>query len=366
MSELQKDVWGIRADVFPQVQSFLAGGGNADQLREQTEGAAPSDTTIQEKVAVIPLQGMVTPKGTLLGQLFGGDSGLQGFRARIARAAEDDSITSILLHVDSPGGLVELVPEAAADIRLAREAKPVVAVANTMAASAAYWLAAQANEVVVTPSGRVGSVGVFSVHEDVSKMAEEKGVKLTMISAGKFKTEGNPYEPLGDEARAAIQERIDEVYGMFVADLAKGRGTSAESVRKDFGQGRMLSPKAALAAGMVDRIATFEETAARLVRGRSRIKGTGALRLTDELDGLRVESGEATTRFEEAVAERVAQGRQLSEETRVFAGEVAEALEADAERLRDALAIEPREEHINSDYAAVIERARFAALQYSR
>lgn len=364
LAELQHSVWGIRAELLPLVRLFAAGDVDEEDLREQTEGAEFGGEQVPEKVAVIPLRGMITPRGTLLGALFGGDRGLQGFRATLARAAQDEQVTSILLHIDSPGGLIDLVPETAADIRAARELKPVVAMANTMAASAAYWLASQANEIVVTPSGRVGSVGVFSIHEDISGLLEKEGVDLTFIQAGKFKTEGNPYEPLSDDAKAAMQERIDEVYGMFVADVAKGRGVSPEMVRKDFGEGRMVSPRAAEKAGMVDRIATLEDTAARMVRGRSKIKGTGAtnLRLSDHLDLSRVEADEVSTRIEEAVAQRFGRGQLLAAETRQLIDELATAYEADAERLREALAIEPRSEQTNDEAAQAFEIERARAL----
>jgi signal peptide peptidase SppA len=349
VAELQQSVWGVRAEVLPVLRAFAHGQIEADELRAhtETEKAAVGGMQAPSKVAVIPLTGMITPKGSLLGALFGIESGLQGFRSSLARAVADESITSILLNIDSPGGLVDLVPETAADIRSAREAKPVVAVANTMAASAAYWLAAQANELIVTPSGRVGSVGVVAMHEDISGLLEKEGVDLTFISAGKYKVEGNPYEALGEEARAAMQQRIDEVYGMFVADVAKGRGLSTESVRKDFGQGRMVSPKDAASAGMVDRIDTLEATAARLVRGRSRIKGTGAtnLKLSDHLSTSVAEADEVTTRIEEAIAQRSERGQVLAEETRELIDELARSYEVNAERLREALAIEPRSEN---------------------
>ena len=132
------------------------------------------------------------------------------------------------MNVDSPGGLIDLVPETAALIRTVRETKPVIAVANTYAASAAYWLASQASDLVVTPSGEVGSIGVYMPHLDVSGWEEQQGVKTTLISAGKYKTERSPFEPLSDEAAAAMQDTVDKYYGMFTYGVAVGRGTSAE------------------------------------------------------------------------------------------------------------------------------------------
>lgn len=206
-------------------------------------------------IAVIPLTGLLTPHGSMLSWLFGGDPrGVQGFRDTLARAVANPEIASIVIDIDSPGGSVGLVPEAAADVRAAREVKPVIAVANTMAASGAYYIGAQANEFYVTPSGCVGSVGVYFVHEDWSKFNEEMGVDISYIYAGKYKTERNPDAPLSDEGRAALQADADTLYEMFLNDVAAGRGVSAAKVKSDYGEGRVLLAQNALDAGMVDGV----------------------------------------------------------------------------------------------------------------
>ncbi|MGU3494221.1 S49 family peptidase [Xanthobacteraceae bacterium A53D] len=142
--------------------------------------------------------------------------------------------------------------------------KRIVAHINALAASAAYWLASQADEVVVTPSGRAGSIGVYTVHEDVSAALDKAGVKRTYISAGEYKVEGNETEPLPDEAREYIQARVNESYRLFVADVASGRGVSPEHVLAEFGKGRVFGSAELLKRGMVDSIATLDETLARL------------------------------------------------------------------------------------------------------
>jgi capsid assembly protease len=218
-------------------------------------------------VAVIPLRGVITPRPSFLSMLFGGGGGLMAFRDELEQAADDSDITSILLDVDSPGGLVDLVPETAAIIRGVRARKPVVAVANTRAASAGYWLASQADELVVTPSGDVGSVGVYLEHQDWSKANEKEGVAVTYVSAGEFKTEGNPDEPLSEDAQAHLQEIVNESYGMFVSDVAAGRGVSEETVRDGYGKGRVLTAQMALAEGMVDSVETYEQVVRRMLDG---------------------------------------------------------------------------------------------------
>jgi signal peptide peptidase SppA len=162
----------------------------------------------------------------------------------------------------------------------ARAEKRVVACVNSLAASAAYWLACAANEMVVTPGGQVGSVGVYMMHADVSKKMEMEGVKTTFVQAGAFKTEGNPFEPLSAEARAAIQEQVDAYYGMFVKAVAGGRGVAQSAVRDGFGQGRMVMAAEAVKMGMADRVATLDATLGRLLMKGARAGGDKTARMT--------------------------------------------------------------------------------------
>jgi ClpP class serine protease len=146
------------------------------------------------------------------------------------------------------------VPELADEIYAARSQKPITAFVDTMAASAAYWLASQATEVIITPSGRVGSIGVFGLHMDHSQELAKAGIFPTFIQAGKYKTEANPLQPLSDDAKAAWQARVEAMYGVFVRDVARGRGVTADAVRSEFGEGRMVDAKDAVTKGMADQI----------------------------------------------------------------------------------------------------------------
>lgn len=219
-------------------------------------------------VAVISLYGTILPR-PVTDISGGGGAPLTRFMDMFQQADADPNVRHILLDIDSPGGSAAMVAEAATMIRSAQT--PTTAIANTMAASAAYWLASQADELVVSPSGFVGSVGVFARHVDESVALANEGIKVTLVSAGDHKTEGNPYEPLSDDARAYIQAQVDEVYAAFVEAVAAGRNVSTDEVEAGFGQGRMFSAQAAVANGMADSVATFGETVQRLLtRGGSR------------------------------------------------------------------------------------------------
>jgi len=259
------NTWAIRQEALLVLRQCAAGDLTAEEARErmglQTVDAEP-DSERPGSVAVIPLQGIITPNGSY----FGG-GGLRAFRAALQEAVNDASIASILIDIDSPGGYVSLVDETAAAVRAAREVKPILAIANTLAASAAYYIGSQANELIVTPSGVVGSIGVFNTHEDWSAYDERLGVKTTLISAGEFKTEGNAYEPLSDEARAAMQGEVDKYYEQFLAAVAAGRRVDVETVRETYGKGRCMLAADALDAGMVDSVATFEQVVERMIAG---------------------------------------------------------------------------------------------------
>lgn len=252
----------------------------AEEIRERI-GIPPDTGDLEQEataspVAVIDLSGPIFPKANLMTEVSGASS-IDTFRASFREAIASPDVTAILLNIDSPGGSTGQIPEMAAEILASRGQKPIVAQANGWAASAAYWLAAAADEIVITPSGEVGSIGVYTVHDDISAAQEKLGVKTTLVSAGKYKTEGNPFEPLSDEARADMQQGVDAMYEMFVASVAKGRGVTAKTVLADFGQGRMLQPTKAVEVGMADRVATFDQTLARLekVGGASRKTRTG-------------------------------------------------------------------------------------------
>lgn len=268
--------WALEPETLAAIKEMvelrMAGGEFTAEELQARIGAGPprrEDMVMAGSVAIIPVYGVITPRADLFTNVSGGTS-VQRLRSTFLDAIDDKAVSAIALDINSPGGLTDMIPEFAAEMRSARGKKPVVAVANTKATSAAYWLGAQADEFVASPSSMVGSIGVFAAHDDMSQLQEKIGVKTTLVSAGKHKTEGNPYEPLSEEARAAIQARVDEMYGTFTTDVAKGRRVPVSAVRDGYGEGRTLTAKQALSAGMVDRLATLDQVVSELARGKVR------------------------------------------------------------------------------------------------
>ncbi len=230
--------------------------------RRQTASAISSGG-----IAVIPLYGVVTQRGNMVDDVSGpGSVSTQQFAAALRQALADETVSQILIDIDSPGGSVYGVSELADEIASARTQKPVVAIANSLAASAAYWIGCSASEFYVSPGGEVGSIGVWQAHFDYSQAFATEGVKPTLISAGKYKVEGNPYAPLDEEAQAFMQSRVDDYYTTFTKAVARGRGVPISQVRDGMGQGRVLGADAALAQNMVDGIATFDDVVKKMRR----------------------------------------------------------------------------------------------------
>ena len=262
-TDLRQKPWAILPHTLKAMTEFVAlnpafGVLSAEQIygRMMGSGGSPSPRATGG-VAVISLVGVT------------GRDLLNQFTSAFRDALNNPGVRAIVFDVDSPGGGVDGVPELASEIAASRGQKKTIAVANTMAASAAYWIASAADELVVTPSGSVGSIGVFAAHEDISKALAAAGVNVSLISAGRYKTEGSPYGPLSDDARAHLQSQVDEFNGMFVRNVARGRNVTSARVSNGFGQGRMVMASAAVRTGMADRVETLDQTLGRLGASRS-------------------------------------------------------------------------------------------------
>ncbi len=205
-------------------------------------------------IAVLSLTGVITQHPDWMG-----DTSLDGFMADFMTAMNDPAVGALLISIDSPGGSVYGVQEVSGMMRTMREQKPVVAFANSLAASAAYWIGCSASSFYCTPGGEVGSIGVWQAHMDISGMLTNAGIQTTVISAGKYKTEGNPYQPLDEAAQAFMQSRVDDYYTAFVDAVASARGVKTDVVKNGMGQGRVLGASDALKQNMIDGVMTLPQ-----------------------------------------------------------------------------------------------------------
>jgi signal peptide peptidase SppA len=264
--------WAMMPEKLEAMMCFLAlkaeGRGPSDETLGQIEANAAliearrssAKTASGGSVAVLPLYGVISHRMNLMNSISGaGGTSTAMFGAEFQEAVNDPGVKAIVIDIDSPGGSVEGVDELASQIYAARGKKPITAVSNCLCASAAYYIGSQADEIVASPTSLTGSIGVYSAHQDISRALENEGVAISLISAGKYKVEGNPYAPLTDDARQAMQSMVDDFYDMFVKAVARGRKTKMDDVRNGFGQGRVVGAKDAVKLGMADRVGTLAD-----------------------------------------------------------------------------------------------------------
>jgi ClpP class serine protease len=138
-------------------------------------------------------------------------------------AIVDERVNSVLLLIDSPGGEVAGLFDLVDEIYHARGTKPIIAVADEAAFSAAYAIASAADEVYLPTTAQAGSIGVIAIHVDQSGYDKSLGVHYTTIFAGERKNDFNPHEPLNAEGKATLQAHIDKLYDMLTAIIARNR-----------------------------------------------------------------------------------------------------------------------------------------------
>ncbi len=214
---------------------------------------------IEDNVGVMQIEGVIQPKMDIWAWFFGGatlDIMTRDFNTLI----ENENIESIILDIDSPGGVVFCVQEFANLVFEARERKHIIAVTSSMMTSAAYWIGAAAHEVFVTDEAAItGSIGVVVSHVDISELEKRLGIKTTEITAGSKKRITSRTAPLTDEGRAELQSQVDHLYDAFVGDIAQFRGTEVKTVLDEMADGQIFLGSQGVKAGLVDEVVASNE-----------------------------------------------------------------------------------------------------------
>lgn len=224
-----------------------------DDDEKDEEGRCPG-YTVHNGTAIVTIAGAIMKKASK----FGGTSSV-ATRQAIRKAVQDESVTSILLHIDSPGGTVAGTGDLAADVKAANVVKPVHAHIDDLGASAAYWVASQAERITANPTGEVGSIGTVLRLEDTSGMYTAQGIKVHVISTGKFKGAGFDGAPITDEHLAMFQQEVDDLNEHFLQGVAKGRkGKMSLAQVREAADGRVHIAAKAMAMGLIDDVASLE------------------------------------------------------------------------------------------------------------
>lgn len=219
------------------------------------EAASPSERRLQAAretgVYVLPIHGALVSRSAHLDMCTTMTS-YEDIRSQLQSALNDGSVEHIALDIDSPGGSATGMIDLASEIYAARNLKPITAIVNFSAYSAAYGLASAASEIVLSNSSGVGSIGVIARHVDMSKRYEAEGVKITTIFAGARKADLSSDAPLSEEATAWLTELVQQNYAEFTDMVARNRGLTVAAVRGT--EAGVYFGQQGIALGLADRI----------------------------------------------------------------------------------------------------------------
>jgi signal peptide peptidase SppA len=211
---------------------------------------------------------------------FGLATGYEYIGQAFKRGMADPMVRGIALIIDSPGGMVAGCFDLVDEMYSERGNKPVQAMAAESAYSAAYAIFSVADKGIVSRTGGVGSIGVVTAHVDYSKALDHEGVKVTFIYAGDHKVDGNPYEPLPADVKARIQERIDELYAIFVSSVARNRGLDEQAVRDT--EALCFTASQAVSNGLADEIGKLDDALAAFAADLSEPSGDEEMSTQDK------------------------------------------------------------------------------------
>ena len=245
------------------LDAILAVLGNRVGWPEQHLQVAPESPTAPEAkplalseggIAVIPIHGTLVRRALPI-EAVSGLTSYQMIQRQLVEAMADSATLGIVLDIDSPGGEAGGVFELAEQIRLTSRSKPIWAVVNDQAFSAAYALAAATDEIVITRTGGVGSIGVIAMHTDQSRKDEQDGYRFTAVYAGRHKNDLSPHAPLSDEAHNTLQTEVNRLYDLFTKSVATHRGLAIDKVRAT--EARVYFGDDAVDIGLADRVGTL-------------------------------------------------------------------------------------------------------------
>lgn len=253
---------GSLAALTPEANRFIG-----SYRRENGDGLSPATA----RTSIVTIVGSMVNRGAWIGA----NSGLtsyEGIAAQLRDAENDPEVDNVILDIDTPGGEATGMYALAEQVRRLRETKNVVAVVNDVAASAGYGIASAADEIVVTPTSMVGSVGVVLLHVDRSGELAEAGLKPTLIFAGAHKVDGHPFGPLPAAVRSDLQKEVLVFYDRFVATVVAGRGDRLSDADVRATEARTYLGEEAISLGLADRVGTIDDVLADLTpasRGKS-------------------------------------------------------------------------------------------------
>ena len=234
--QVQLDAPGMLAET----DEYMAGGKRPARVYRVVNG-----------IAVLPVSGTLVHR---LGGMrpFSGMTGYDGIVACLQQAMADSQVRGVLLDIDSPGGQAAGAFDCADMIYRLRQQKPVWALCNDTACSAAMLLASACSRRLVTQTSRIGSIGVMMSHVSYAGHLAQAGVDITLIYAGAHKVDGNQFEALPAEVRQDMQQRIDAAHRMFAEKVAMYTGLSVDAVTGT--EAAVFEGQSGIEAGLADEL----------------------------------------------------------------------------------------------------------------
>jgi len=211
-------------------------------------------------VAVIPVTGAIFPRANMMTELSGATS-ISTLTDDYRRAIDNSEVGAVILMLDSPGGAVSGVNSFADAIVAGKKKKYTMAFVAGAAASAAYWIASSASEVVIERTGMVGSIGVVAALP--TQVAPDSSGEMWIEIVSSNAPNKRP-DPLSEDGRGEVVSMLDAIEAQFISDVARGRGITSEKVKSDFGQGGLKVGSDAVKAGMADKVQSYDAALSRM------------------------------------------------------------------------------------------------------
>jgi len=240
----------VKAVLIPRLQGMTTG--------DIAMAITPDNAPVQEEsppgggIAVIPVHGILVPRRGQITAMCTELTSYERIRSQLSAALNDPSVSEIVLDINSGGGAAVGCKELADYIFQSRETKPITAIVNFSAYSAAYFIAAACGRIVLSQTSGVGSIGVIMEHMEASKMEEQVGLKFTTIYRGDNKNNGTPHAPLSEQAQTMFQGMIDKMYDVFTSSVAEYRGMPQQAVIDT--QAALYNGEDAVIAGLADEV----------------------------------------------------------------------------------------------------------------
>ncbi|MCF6199260.1 MAG: S49 family peptidase [Hyphomicrobiaceae bacterium] len=277
----------IRTKAFDDKLSLSLGGAGMSKFAGSPVRSGGYRVTT-DGIAIVPVGGLLLDRGAWLGDYGGYMTSYEGLAEQFKKLAKDDAIKSVVLDIDSGGGMAAGLFDLTDALEVLKSKKHVTAIAANLSASAAYAIGCTAHEFFVTRSSTVGSIGVIIIHTSYQQMFDSAGIEPTIIHAGAHKADGNIYQALTHSARSEMSAGVDEIYESFVEHVAKQRGITAQQVRDT--QARTYSGNRAVETGLADGVKNFDELLKYVRKGTGKAE-TSRKKTTSRKKGVRAMSG---------------------------------------------------------------------------